>query len=689
MADLSGVSTTGLELYLPFDDNYDDDSGNNRDQTPAIGSESYATDGPGGTVSAAKFSPTLKNYVDTGVEGYGDAELFAGPGVAWTIATWIRFEGESSAGSGPIASRWAPQKRTPGNILSRIFWLTTNIDRSEIELVLRGAPTNYEFNMQDGEHHHVAVTWDGTTAKVYLDNTAQSNANVGNLADYPIDLFIAAAGPSIDGGVSPQILSGQLADWRLYSRALTAGEINLLWAYRGGTDSGSGSVVPQDLELLLEFEDDLTDGSVNGRHQTANLQNGPLTFVDGRVGNKAARFEADDEQYIDTGVQAFGDADFFSDTGHAWSVFFWAKDPGGTGDFGGVVISKAADSGADMFRIQLTNGGANIRLRGQLSNYTLTGNNDGGWHSYALTWNGTAAAFYYDDVAQTVPTNGSDAEGSQNILIGAGDTLGGGAGISLFYDAEIDDLRIYSDALTEGEMDDIIGDVPATFTAALEMISLTGAAASIRATFGRAPLVFVSGGITVTNGTVSNLTEVSDTVFTFTVTATADGLVTVQVPAAAVTDEDAVQTNSASNTLSYTVGGAVTGSDGIVRFDRAVARTHTATVIIGPIMISPNLLEQALLGMTRVVFGNGTTATGTVNIAGGVDGEDAIHRIVDDVPQFSTTIASLQANGGTCYPNVRGHAMAFEIDVTTGPLQFEQAATLLRPGGMNRGIRRP
>jgi hypothetical protein len=692
MADLSGISQTGLELLLEFNGTYDDTSSNNRDMAPYAGAEFYASDGAVEGFDAAKFNPTQQNFINTDFVDIGSASLFAGPAEAWTVAGFVRFAGESSGGEGAWVTKWKGSGTDPFTKLSATFLVTlsTNNGTGNMTVRLRGATSSYEVELNDGQWHMIVITWDGTDAKVYFDNVALADANVGSqVENTKIGIWIGAYPLYTPNGVLAGAMNGQLDDTRIYSRAWNASEVNLFWLYGPGATDGddSSEIQPEDLVLHLKFEGDLIDSSVYANDQTANIVNGPLLFVNGQEDSQASSWTAASLQHINTGVTNFEGVNLFSDASHSFTVAVWVKNDDPTGGIGMVIARKMSSTG---FRLQITNGGANLTLRGQLNNYTLTGNDDGEWHHYAVTWDGADAAFYYDGAAQSVPTNGTDTEGSEPIYIGVVDTLGSGAGLALHFDEHMDGLRIYGRALGADDVTELEEIQPARFVVTLEIIEVTvGGVGTIRATFDEEidASTFVLGDILTVNGTASNLTEVTaDLVYTFDVAPVTDGIVAVSILGDMV-QTDELKNNSASNSVSWGVGGVV-GDGGLRVFDRTGSQENqTANILIGPLPISPNAASKSKVRRSQVVLGRNTDATGTFHFYGGVDAQDAVDRAEADAPTFSVTVATLLANGGVCQPMVSGHGLMIEIDVTSGHLTFEQDTLELEPAGVNRLVR--
>ena len=72
--------------------------------------------------------------------------------------------------------------------------------------------------------HHVALTWDGTTRRIYVDGALAGSA-VGGFDDSSLPLVI---GGDLDGNVPMIFYRGALDELRFYDRALDASEITAL-----------------------------------------------------------------------------------------------------------------------------------------------------------------------------------------------------------------------------------------------------------------------------------------------------------------------------------------------------------------------------------------------------------------------------------------------------------------------------
>ncbi len=206
---------TGLAASYAMEGNVNDGSGNGRDGTAEVGS-SFGQ-GPIGFGQALVFD---------GASGY--ASLLIGSLVpslnSMTVATWANYSGAGNPwqrifdfGTGTNVYMFLTQRSSAGSIR---FAITTGSGAGESGVGASGPlPTGW---------HHVAVTIDGAAGQMtlYLDGdvvasgpTATLPADLGNTTQNWIGRSQYAADPYFNGSVD---------DFRIYSRALSAGEVRYL-----------------------------------------------------------------------------------------------------------------------------------------------------------------------------------------------------------------------------------------------------------------------------------------------------------------------------------------------------------------------------------------------------------------------------------------------------------------------------
>lgn len=163
--------------------------------------------------------------------------------------------------------------------------------------------------LQIGQLYHLAVTFDGTTARLYIDGVLDSSTT----GSFAIADASGADYAAIGGG--PQLTTtdqfqGDISDFRVWDRALNATEV---------ADNVTGDVLSDANGLLVEYTfDDVTGSTI--RDNTANNNDGTLTGDAVIVANdttpnlesgtaptfinslgKALDFTASSDQYIDVG----------------------------------------------------------------------------------------------------------------------------------------------------------------------------------------------------------------------------------------------------------------------------------------------------------------------------------------------------------------------------------------------------
>jgi len=209
------------------------------------------------------------------------------------------------------------------------------------------------------------------------------------------------------------------------------------------------------LAALYAFEGNTNDTSGKGLNGT--IKQGTLVASDSPTGGSVLQVMK--AGYVDLGNRPSLD---FSTTD--WTVTAWFKTSmTGTGDANkGTIYSKGGDStGGHRYAIimsETTEGVVTLVTDDDATKYVVDSKsvvNDGRWHFVAAQREGTALRIYIDgqlEGSATVPATYSLAGTSQhNAYIGTVTNHADGTLYKL-YDGQIDDVRVYSRALTEGEI---------------------------------------------------------------------------------------------------------------------------------------------------------------------------------------------------------------------------------------------
>ncbi len=145
--------------------------------------------------------------------------------------------------------------------------------------------TSSKIVVADGEWHHVAVTFDGSTARTYVDGVAGNYLNrTGTVTTNSYDINIGRFPNDI------YYFDGDIDDVRIYRKALTLDEIREIYGAEGvGPLIGHWNL--DDMEGSSAFDDSGMDnhGLVNKAEWTDGLDKGCLRF-----GNDSSYVDLDD-----------------------------------------------------------------------------------------------------------------------------------------------------------------------------------------------------------------------------------------------------------------------------------------------------------------------------------------------------------------------------------------------------------
>jgi hypothetical protein len=277
-----------LVAYYPFDGDATDHSGHGLDAT--VNGATLAPDRFGAADSAYSFDGNDYIQVDHDDSLSGMSSL--------TVACWFKADTlpPMSDGTHPVSkanigdgymgsdcyhiglSRTASgDVRISGGVTSGLAWSSDN------EAHVSAIRPEVEF----GEWHHVALTYDGDTLRLYLDGEeidseffgkAPLNANAG------VPLRV---GRVVGGSTHNKYLDGAVDDVRIYNRALSIGEIREL----------AGISPAEQIAMILSFiESSIEDGTLvgDGRGRSADGRLGVLIHM-----IEAAGRLAEAEQYAE------------------------------------------------------------------------------------------------------------------------------------------------------------------------------------------------------------------------------------------------------------------------------------------------------------------------------------------------------------------------------------------------------
>ncbi len=368
------------------------------------------------------------------------------PTTAISTSFWVR-----TTDSGDALTSYATGTYHDGNM-----WLI--IDSSNVSLY-RGEhsiPSGKAIN--DGEWHHVVVTWRNTDGmcQLYVDGRriwqyAMPNS-IGTSIASGGTLIVGQEQDSVGGGFeASQSFEGDMDEYRIYDRVLSASEVQDLYAADLGThlmvhypaDEGSGTSV----------------GDSSGNDNDAVLQ-GSVAWSTGKFAT-ALDFTA-------TGIADYAiknPVEVFPAT--AITTTFWIK----TTDSGNGILSYATGTYHSGNEWLIMNSD-NLRIyRGEYSMAAGESVNDGSWHHVGITWqssDGNTQIYIDGDLeaegtlaqGTMIPSHGSLVLGQEQ------DSVGGDFELSQAFEGELEDVRIYSYVLSREQIQDTMaigGSGPANY----------------------------------------------------------------------------------------------------------------------------------------------------------------------------------------------------------------------------------
>lgn len=190
------------------------------------------------------------------------------------------------------------------------------------------------------------------------------------------------------------------------------------------------------------FDGDFNDASGNGRHLTIGAGTPAITSVAGEhvIGSGALDLEKTANEYLtlDPGITLT--------TADAWTVSFWARRRPGAGIATGMVLGDNTTTDSFIWLPDNISQVQGLRFRpvgvGTSDNNDYTTGHDSGFHHWVVVADGTGTIRVYrdnTDLGTRTPSGGTDFDIN---AVGSGYT-----GTSQIFDGQIDELRIYDEAL--------------------------------------------------------------------------------------------------------------------------------------------------------------------------------------------------------------------------------------------------
>ncbi len=316
-----------------------------------------------------------------------------------------------------------------------------------------GGSTNRSntLSISTGQWYHFAVTFDQPTLNFYVNgslNSTQSITVPGGYASGSGTMYIGGV-----GGVGNTI-NGRLDEVRIYNRPLSGDEMAQLSRLSSVTD------VDTNLNGYWTFDGKDISGTTafdrSGAGNNGTLTNSPQT-VEGKTGQALNFFPSGSDANArmtitdpTSGNLDFGSGDF--------SVGFWMRNRGysdQTSSINAVLAKKSLDTASaagyafyygstNLITFFVGNGSSSASVA------TNTSIADSVWHYYVGQRSGSTLTLYMDGVAIGTATLSGSVSNSDTFVVGSDDV--GGNGNTRNANADIDEVRVYSAALSTGQI---------------------------------------------------------------------------------------------------------------------------------------------------------------------------------------------------------------------------------------------
>ncbi|MHC4499232.1 MAG: LamG-like jellyroll fold domain-containing protein, partial [Planctomycetota bacterium] len=370
-----------------------------------------------GQVGGALEFDGVDDYVDMG----SPASLVMTD--ALTLSAWVYPKGPSNASMGIIANKEGEYEIARNNNGTVSF----AIDNSYPDWYWQ----NTGYTLLQDTWTHIVLTYSNEESQIRLfanGSEVFSMPGSGPITDnHPDTDSFRIANREI--GNTP--FNGSIDDVRIYNRALSAEDVQQLYL--------EGSAVAQ-------WEFDEGEGSI--AYDSVGDSNGTIygaQWTTGQIG-RALEFDGDGD-YIDCGTD--GSLNITNEI----TISAWVKTNSGT------VNQKIARKGEMIYMLMIGGTAANdVRFGlGTGSSWTVlldtTGDyiSTGTWYHIVGTWNGTNASIYIDGVIRA-NDSWSGTLGTNSAPLGIGAHSNNGVSWSNYFNGIIDDVRIYDQALSAEEI---------------------------------------------------------------------------------------------------------------------------------------------------------------------------------------------------------------------------------------------
>ena len=404
------------------------------------------------------------SYIDTGISSLG---------ANFSVSMWIN---EDALGSGGFFGNWN------GTSNDDMFWLTQS--DGSLRINIDGTSNQYFGSAGDvtiNTWHHIVVSFNSGTYEVYLDSNSLGTATTSNT------VFNSGANFYIGDDNSATYFDGSIDQVRIYNTALDSTDVSNLYAETVSDTSTLSFPSGKTAIATYQLDGNSTDlsGNYNGTDtNVAYAYDGTETNIEYRFGRygQAAVFNGSGSKITApsilsssyTGSVSYSAWFKTSNTANTIKTIIVTDDT--TGSISGKVLLLAVSySGGTSGLLELT--GYNFPT---FSSFGTTNVADGNWHNVIVVLDNPNATLkvYLDGNSSPEITKTLSSSNITLDKVFSEDWTIGSQGAIRFFDGDIDQVRIFSTALTSSQVTELYNEKPEVDTSNFKAVLYEGTGAT-------------------------------------------------------------------------------------------------------------------------------------------------------------------------------------------------------------------
>jgi len=212
--DVLDLPAAGLQLYLDFNENVDDHSGNNHHGI--INGGEYVADRD--TAEEGAFKMELGDYITLP----NNEELGFGGASPYSMGAFIKFKRDPS-----VTGRITVMSKFDGGVSAG--WYLSVSQENTLQAYRNVEPWSIKTGaiMQEDAYYFIMSSFDGQKLRLYIDGIEQA---ISDWTTHPNDMQTPTLiGAAHSGGTVIPTFVGEIDDVFIYDRALTQAEIDIIY----------------------------------------------------------------------------------------------------------------------------------------------------------------------------------------------------------------------------------------------------------------------------------------------------------------------------------------------------------------------------------------------------------------------------------------------------------------------------